>query len=192
VKRLPVLATILFALALLAGCGGGDEAQNAQDVTFVKDMIPHHEQAVVMSDLALSQAGSPAVKDLATRIKAAQAPEIATMQGWLTSWGENAGGGHDMGSMGSGGMKGGGMKGGGMKGMASDEDLSALRAASGVEFERLFLKDMIAHHEGAVEMAKTEIAKGKDPAAKTLAQQITSSQEKEITEMRQLMATLGA
>ena len=186
-KRLPGLATILLALALLAGCGGSDQAHNAQDVTFVKDMIPHHEQAVVMSDLALSQAGSPAVKDLATRIKAAQAPEIATMQGWLTSWGENAGGGHDMGSMGSGGMKG-----GGMKGMVSDEDLSALRAASGVEFERLFLKDMIAHHEGAVEMAKTEIAKGKDPAAKTLAQQITSSQENEITEMRQLMATLGA
>ncbi len=181
-KRLPVLAPILFALALLVGCGGSDEAHNAQDVTFVKDMIPHHEQAVVMSDLALSQAGSPAVKDLATRIKAAQAPEIATMQGWLTAWGEDAAGGHDMGSMDM----------GGMKGMASDEELSALRAASGTEFDKLYLKDMTAHHEGAVEMAKAEIAKGKDPAAKTLAQQITSSQEKEITEMRQLMAGLGA
>ncbi len=183
-KRLPVLAPILFALALLVGCGDSDEANNAQDVTFVKDMIPHHEQAVVMSDLALGQAGSPAVKDLATRIKAAQAPEIATMQGWLTAWGEDAAGGHDMGSMGS-------MDMGGMKGMVSDEDLSALRAASGTEFDKLYLKDMIAHHEGAVEMAKAEIAKGKDPAAKTLAQQITSSQEKEITEMRQLMAGLG-
>jgi len=185
VKRLPVLAPILFALALLAGCGGSDEAHNAQDVTFVKDMVPHHEQAVVMSDLALSQAGSPAVKDLATRIKAAQAPEIATMKGWLTSWGEDEAGGHDMGSMGS-------MGKGGMKGMASDEDLSALRSASGAEFDKLYLKDMTAHHEGAIDMAKAEIAKGKDPAAKTLAQQIASSQEKEVTEMRQLMATLGA
>ena len=184
-KRLPILATIAFALALLAGCGGSDEAHNAQDVTFVKDMLPHHEQAVVMSDLALSQAGSPAVKDLATRIKAAQAPEIATMKGWLTSWGEDEAGGHDMGSMDS-------MDMGGMKGMASEEDLTALRNASGAEFDRLFLKDMTAHHEGAVEMAKAEIAKGKDPAAKTLAQQISSSQEKEITEMRQLMAGLGA
>ena len=181
-KRLSVLATILFALALLAGCGGSDEAQNAQDVTFVKDMIPHHEQAVVMSDLALSQAGSPAVKDLATRIKAAQAPEIATMKGWLTSWGEDAGGGHDMGSMDM----------GGMKGMASDEDISAMRAASGAEFDKLYLKDMIAHHEGAVEMSTAEIAKGKFPEAKRLAQQITSSQEKEISEMRQLLAALAA
>ena len=186
-KRLPVLAPILFALALLAGCGGSDEAHNAQDVTFVKDMVPHHEQAVVMSDLALSQAGSPAVKDLATRIKAAQAPEIATMKGWLTSWGEDEAGGHDMSSMDS--MD--SMDMGGMKGMASEEDLTALRNASGAEFDKLFLKDMTAHHEGAVEMAKAEIAKGKDPAAKTLAQQITSSQEKEITEMRQLLTTVA-
>lgn len=183
-KRLPVLASILFALALLlAGCGGGDEAaNNAQDVTFLKGMIPHHEQAVVMADLAISQAGSPAVKDLATRIKAAQAPEIATMKGWLTAWGEGEAGGHDMGSMDI----------GAMKGMASEEDLTALRNASGAEFDKLFLKDMTAHHDGAIEMAKAEIAKGKDPAAKTLAQQITSSQEKEITEMRQLLATLGS
>ncbi len=185
-KRLPVLTPILFALALLVGCGGSDEAtNNAQDVTFVKDMIPHHEQAVVMSDLALSQAGSPAVKDLATRIKAAQAPEIATMRGWLTAWGEDAAGGHDMGSMDS-------MDMGGMKGMASDEDLSALRAASGTEFDKLYLKEMTAHHEGAVEMAKAEIAKGKDPAAKTLAQQITSSQEKEIAEMADLLRSVPA
>lgn len=182
-KRLAVLAPILFALALLAGCGGGDEAaNNAQDVTFLKGMIPHHEQAVVMSDLALSQAGSPAVKDLATRIKAAQAPEIATMKGWLSSWGGGEAGGHDMGSL----------EMGGMKGMASGDDLTALRNASGAEFDKLFLKDMTAHHEGAVDMAKSEIAKGKDPGAKTLAQQITSSQEKEIMEMRQLLATLGA
>ena len=178
-KRLPVLATILFALALLAGCGGSDQAHNAQDVTFVKDMIPHHEQAVVMSDLAVSQAGSPAVKDLATRIKAAQAPEIATMKGWLTAWGEAEAGGHDMGST---------HQMGGMKGMVSDEDLTAMRSASGAEFDKLYLKDMTAHHEGAVEMAKAEIAKGKDPAAKTLAQEIISSQEKEITEMRQLIS----
>ena len=88
-----------------------------------------------------------------------------------------------MGSMGS-------MDMGGMKGMASDEDLSTMRAASGAAFDRLYLKDMTAHHEGAVEMAKAEIAKGKDPAAKTLAQQITSSQEKEIAEMRQLLTTV--
>jgi uncharacterized protein (DUF305 family) len=113
------------------------------------------------------------------------------MQGWLTSWGEDEAGGHDMGSMGSMDSMD-SMDMGGMKGMASEEDLTALRNASGAEFDKLFLKDMIAHHEGAVEMAKAEIAKGKDPAAKTLAQQITSSQETEINEMRQLMAGLGA
>jgi len=180
VKRLAAVISVLFAL-VLAGCGGGDQGHNAQDVSFVQDMLPHHEQAVVMSDLALSQAGSAEVKDLATRIKAAQGPEISIMQGWLSAWGEEATdhGGHDMGSS-------------GMQGMASDEDLGALKAASGTEFDRLFLKDMIAHHEGAVEMAKTEIAKGKLPAAKTLAQRITISQEEEIAEMRSLLARVSA
>lgn len=184
-KRLSVLAAALFSLALLAGCGGGDGAtHNAQDATFAKGMVPHHEQAVVMSDLALSRAGSAEVKDLATRIKAAQAPEISTMKGWLGMWGEMAtdNSGHDMASMS-------GMS--GMQGMASDGDVAMMGRVSGAEFDRLFLTDMTAHHEGAVEMSKAEIAKGSFANAKTLAQRITAAQEKEIAEMKALLAKVG-
>lgn len=184
-KRLLATAGILFtALALVAGCGGTSD-HNAQDVTFAKDMVPHHEQAVVMSDLALAQADSPQVKDLATRIKSAQGPEITMMKGWLSSWDEKATdhGGMDMG---------GGSMGGSMEGMLGDGEMSALRAASGAEFDRLFLTGMTAHHQGAVTMARAELAEGKFEPAKALAQDIIASQEKEIAEMTQILGTLGA
>ncbi|GGZ91750.1 DUF305 domain-containing protein [Streptomyces echinoruber] len=110
---LTAAATVTAAL-VLAGCGGastpsahsghgttamassGSSAtaaarqggHNAQDVTFAQGMIPHHRQAVAMADLAVSRAGSQEVKDLAARIRKAQDPEIATMSGWLKTWGE--------------------------------------------------------------------------------------------------------
>jgi uncharacterized protein (DUF305 family) len=65
---------------------GGDH--NAADVSFSKEMIQHHRQAVEMAGLAADHASSAQVKSLATKIKGAQAPEIKTMSGWLTSWGE--------------------------------------------------------------------------------------------------------
>lgn len=181
-KRLLAIGSILFvALAAVAACGGAKE-HNAQDVSFAKDMVPHHEQAVVMSDLALAQAGSQQVKDLATRIKAAQGPEISTMRGWLSSWDEKI---DDMGSMDMSTMP-------GMEGMLNDGEIQALRGASGPQFDRLFLEGMTAHHKGAVEMAKAEIDKGKFPAALDLARQITSSQEKEIAEMADLLRSVPA
>lgn len=179
-KRLPVLGSILFlAVALGAGCGGGKD-HNTQDVSFAKDMVPHHEQAVVMSDLALAQAGSPKVKELATRIKSAQGPEITTMKGWLSSWNEKV---DDMGGMDMSTMP-------GMQGMLNNGELQALRAASGPQFDRLFLQGMTGHHQGAIVMAKAETDKGKFAAAKTLANQISSSQAKEIAEMTQLLRTV--
>lgn len=177
-KRMSAIGAILSIAAALAGCGGGTD-HNAQDVTFAKDMVPHHEQAVVMSDLALAQAGSPEVKDLATRIKAAQAPEISTMKGWLTDWNAKP---TDMGGMGS--MS--------MNGMVSDDGLQKLKGASGSQFDRMFLEDMTGHHKGAVEMAKAELDKGKFPAAQKLARDITTSQEKEIGEMSQLLGRVPA
>lgn len=186
----------LFALAslgvlVLGGCGGGGgggseagKGFNAQDVTFTRDMIPHHEQAVVMSDLVPSQSENPQVVALAAQIKQAQAPEITTMKGFLTTFGEPLESGHSGGHGGGGGSHSG-------SGMASDEDLEALKSASGAEFDRLFLTQMTAHHVGAVEMAKTELSKGEHPPSKDLAQQIITSQEKEISEMKVLLAEVA-
>jgi uncharacterized protein (DUF305 family) len=145
-------------------------------------MIPHHAQAVQMSDMVLAKNGIQAdVRALATKIKAAQGPEIETMTGWLKSWNEptQATPGHDL-----------SRHGGGTAGMMSEEDMKKLDAARGTDAARLFLTQMIAHHEGAVSMAKTEGTDGKNPDAVALSKTIVASQGAEIKDMRSLLATL--
>lgn len=189
-RLVPAAVALVALVALVSACGGGDADHNAQDVNFARNMVPHHEQAVTMSDLALARAANPQVKDLATRIKAAQAPEINLMRGWLTSWdaGEADHGGH---SSDTGGMS----MGGGddrMRGMVDGPTMMQLGAASGQEFDRLFLQSMIAHHQGAVEMAKIQLEDGRFEPAKQLANQVITSQEKEIAEMGQLLRAVPA
>lgn len=148
---------------------------NDADTMFAQMMMPHHVQAVTMSDIMLTKAGLPAaVTDLATQIKAAQGPEIEKMTGWLQSWGQPT----DMPSAHS------------MEGMMSEDDMAKLEAAQGAEAAKLFLTQMIAHHEGAVMMAKTETTDGKNADAVQLSKDIVSSQEAEIQEMKDLLATL--
>ena len=182
------IALALFAgLVLITACSSKAKDHNAQDVAFAQGMISHHQQAVEMSDMALAQASSAKVKDLATRIKAAQDPEIKQMQGWLSTWDEPL----EAKSGGMGGMNHGG--GGGMDdmagmGMMTDAQMQELGAARGAEFDRMFLTMMIRHHEGAVTMARTELDKGKYPPAKQLAQAIVDAQQKEISEMQGLLS----
>lgn len=149
---------------------------NDADTAFARMMIPHHAQAVEMSDIVLAKEGVPdAVRDLAAKIKAAQAPEIELMTGWLGNWGESpesTGHAHH-----------------GMDGMMSDADMDTLKAASGADAARLFLTQMIAHHEGAIAMARTEAADGRNPDAITLSEKIISEQESEIREMKELLGS---
>lgn len=181
-----------IALALVAAaCGdsGGSAtpssaAFNDADIAFAQGMIPHHKQAVEMADLAATRASSAKVKDLATRIKAAQGPEIATMTAWLKSWnkpviaagggmaGKNHGGDADM-------------------GMMSAADMKSLTASTGAAFDKIFLTMMIEHHKGAIDMANTQRAKGKFTDAKTLADAIATSQQAEIDEMNNLLTSAG-
>ena len=179
---------------------------NAADLAFAEQMIVHHQGAVEMADLAPSRAANQQVKDLAARIKAAQAPEIEQMTGWLTLWGaamstSTAASPSDggMGGMDHGGMSGMGKEGEmssgassqmAMPGMMSDTQMQQLTDATGADFDRLFLQLMIVHHQGAVEMADSEIAQGSNPAALALAESIKTSQTAEITEMQQLLNTL--
>jgi uncharacterized protein (DUF305 family) len=195
------MATGALSLALFAGAcgdsgmdhgnmgnGGATSAAapksgatfNATDVKFATDMIPHHRQALDMAKTAPSKAATPEVKALADKISKAQEPEIATMSGWLTAWGEPV--------PSPGGMNHGGM--GGMPGMMTDQEMQDLSKATGKDFDRMFLQMMIKHHQGAVEMAKTEQAHGQDPAVKQLAGKIAADQTAEITEMQGLLTKL--
>ncbi|KAF2780378.1 DUF305 domain-containing protein [Streptomyces sp. OM5714] len=165
-----------------AGNETGENAHNAQDVAFAQGMIPHHRQALEMARLAADRSASAEVEDLAARIEKAQDPEITTMTGWLTAWGEEVpesmpGMDHSAHS--------------GMPGMMGAEDMTKLKEASGREFDTMFLTMMVEHHEGAVEMAGTEKAKGRYAPAKTLADAIATAQNAEITEMNKLLGKDG-
>ncbi|MEI7916014.1 MAG: DUF305 domain-containing protein, partial [Mycobacteriaceae bacterium] len=162
-----------------------DSPHNQADGMFATMMIPHHQQAIEMSDIIVAKQGiDPRVVDLATQIKAAQGPETETMQGWLTAWG--------MGGMaGMPGMDHGDMGGvGGMDGMMSPAEMDALKNAQGVDAAKLFLTGMIKHHQSAITMSQDEIKNGKNPDALALATSIIESQQKEIDTMNQILGTL--
>jgi uncharacterized protein (DUF305 family) len=181
-------------------------AHNRADMMFAHMMIPHHRQAIEMSDLVLGKQGmDPRVVELATQIKAAQGPEIQQMQGWLDEWNMDMNdmpGDGGMGDMpGHGGMDGsgsmapgmpgmGGMGMGGMDGMLSPADMQSLRDAQGAEANKLFLTGMIQHHEGAITMAQNEIKNGEFPEAIALSKAIVESQQKEIDTMNEILKTL--
>ncbi|MGC0382357.1 DUF305 domain-containing protein [Streptomyces sp. SAI-129] len=177
------------------GSESGENAHNAQDVAFAQGMIPHHRQALEMARLAADRSASAAVEDLAARIEKAQDPEITTMTGWLTAWGEDvpepAPSNTSTGSTGSTGTE--SMPGmdhsahSGMPGMMDGQDMAELERASGRAFDTMFLTMMVEHHEGAVEMAGTEKAKGRYAPAKALADDIITAQNAEITEMNKLL-----
>lgn len=178
-----VLAASLFTLA---ACGSEDDADtaagpNAADVTFAQQMIPHHGQAVEMAELAKARAESQEVKDLAADIEAAQGPEIETMTGWLESWDE------EVPDVGMSGMDHGEMSSDEMAGMMTDDEMANLEAASGAGFDQMFLTMMIEHHEGAIEMARTEQSEGEFPEAVGMAKEIETAQTEEIQTMQDLL-----
>lgn len=166
---------------------GADSAQagSESDITFAQLMIPHHEQAVLMADLAEKYAASTQVKAMATQIKGAQTPEIERMTTWLTTWGQPT----VMPSSSDGSM--GGMDMGGMSadsGLMSDNDISTLSQARGTAFDRTWLLMMIAHHQSAIAMAEEVLATTTNPDVKDLATTIQAGQTTEVSTMRQLLA----
>jgi uncharacterized protein (DUF305 family) len=191
VRLRTIVVSVVTGVVLLAACGsdhGGhsaasvevspDAAFNAADVMFAQGMIPHHQQAIEMADMALDPAvgAGPEVLDLATRIKAGQDPEIAQMTTWLKDWDQpmamDMSDGHGM---------------DGMDGMLSADEMKELAALRGAEFDTAWMEGMIRHHEGAITMAEDVAAKGKQPKVKTLAEQIVAAQRAEIDEMRALL-----
>ena len=205
-KRTTVRGAVLGAIAtatllLTAACGGDDMAGmehgsgattgapsapvsgaafNNADVQFAQMMIVHHQQALEMAAMAETRASDAELKKIATDIKNAQEPEIQKMTGWLTAWGQPtaAAGGHNMPGM------------TGMPGEMSAEDMAKLEAAKGVEFDREFARMMIAHHNGAIEMARTEQSQGGNAEAKALATEIATSQTAEVATLQKILDRL--
>lgn len=208
--RALLVATVLPLLLLttLTACGDdstpqvlSDTEHSAQDVAFAGEMLQHHAQALAMVDLTLERPLEADVAALAEQIRDAQAPEIELMTDWLVAWdepvpatvrdhslaghgdhspseamaeleGRETHEGHDTGSM---------------PGMLTSAQLASLEEASDQEFTALWLELMIAHHEGAVEMARAQQATGTFRPAVERAEEIERSQTVEIETMRGLL-----
>lgn len=156
---------------------------NAADVSFAQMMIPHHEQAIVMAKMVPAHTQDAKLRALASQIEAAQGPEIATMKGWLAEWGASPAPSNSS-MMGMDHNSHGGMA---TSGMMTDQQMMDLDGADGSAFDKMWLQMMIAHHEGAITMAKQELADGQNAQAKALAQAIIDGQTKEINQMKQML-----
>jgi uncharacterized protein (DUF305 family) len=143
------------------------------DIMFAQMMIPHHEQAVQISDLALKISKNVEVLKLAAEIKAAQSPEILQMTSWLNQANAALEMGHSM----------------GMGGMLSDSEIKTLESATGKNFDILFLNGMIAHHEGAIHMA-IMVKDSANADVKALGESITKSQAAQILVMKEMLKNL--
>ncbi|MEU4835095.1 DUF305 domain-containing protein [Streptosporangium sp. NPDC023615] len=149
---------------------------NAADVTYVQDMVVHHRQALEMASLAPTRGEHVRLKSLASRIADSQGPEIQFMISWLQQQGLRAPAHH--------------ARHGSMPGMATPEQLAALRAASGKEFDRLFIKLMTAHHLGALTMSEKVLVSGAHQRVEELANDVSVGQAAEIRRMREMEAEL--
>ncbi|GAA1603602.1 DUF305 domain-containing protein [Actinoplanes couchii] len=145
---------------------------NKADVTYAQMMIVHHAQAIEMADLAPSRAANAGVRNMASRISAAQGPEINTLRAWLADRGQNESDpGHDHATM---------------PGMQPAEKMTALKAATGAEFDRKFVAMMIEHHFGAQTMVTTVLKEGSDQIMAEWANETAVEQVSEIRRMRDL------
>ncbi|MFI9052134.1 DUF305 domain-containing protein [Streptomyces sp. NPDC053427] len=212
-RRLAAVGVIASGALLLSACGSDDGmsgehhgggtapsaskeagahpapgAFNGADVTFAQGMIPHHQQAVEMAELADGRASDARIKSLAAAIEKAQDPEIRTMRSWLKAWGKPESPSHGMPGMhhGSGGMD----TTDGMAGMMSEKDMTELKAAKGTDFDKKFAQMMIGHHNGAVTMAKDEQRNGRNATAKKLAGNVIKNQTAEVDAMNKILDRL--
>lgn len=215
-RRLTGVLVAVIAVGLLAAGGGlavalgiGRTEQpttDSVDAGFARDMSRHHLQAVEMANLALTRSQDAEVQRLAFDISSTQTNQVGRMQGWLSLWGlpltssevmawmdDPAMGGHDMAGHDMAAMSGTAAADDGavMPGMATETELSRLRALSGTPFDVLFLQLMIRHHEGGLEMAQYGEQHAAEPAVRGLAGSIVAAQTAETATMEQMLGARG-
>ena len=142
------------------------------DTMFLQMMIPHHQQAIDISELALQKSQNVELLALAKVIINDQKSEIAQMKVWLDQAGSSEHMGHSMEGMG---------------GMLNDEDLAALNKATGKNFDTLWLKGMIEHHDGAIHMSEM-IKDASNLEIKAFGEKIVKDQSAQITQMKKMLA----
>jgi uncharacterized protein (DUF305 family) len=150
----------------------------AQDIVFMRGMIHHHQQAILMTGWVPERAGSKAVRLMAQRMSISQTGEIEQYEKWLSDRGFDPGHGHSATEL--------------MPGMLTQAQLDRLEAAHGKQFDRLFLRYMTQHHRGAITMVEDLIAEGggTETEVGNFARHIESDQEIEIKRMREVLAAL--
>mgnify|MGYP000160882801 CR=1 FL=1 len=146
------------------------------DIMFLQMMIPHHQQAVDISNLALTKSKDPELLALATAIRDGQADEIVQMKQWLADAGASLDMGHSMGDS--------------MGGMLNEQQLAALKNASGSTFDRLWLEGMTGHHDGALHMTQM-IEDASNPTIKKFGQDIVALQTAQIEQMKEMLKRMG-
>jgi uncharacterized protein (DUF305 family) len=188
------VAGALAGIALVASTGAAAQAAGdrthpayvAADVSFMSGMIHHHAQAVLMAGWAPTHEASPSLRALCERIVVGQRDEIALMQRWLQDRHESIPDpAHDR----MPGMERLVM----MPGMVTAEQLVQLDQARGPEFDRLFLRFMIQHHQGAITMVNQLFGShggGEEETVFRFASDVYADQSTEIDRMRKMLAAL--
>ena len=151
-----------------------NSAYTGADVMFLQMMIPHHQQAIDISNLAMKSSTNKEVIDLAKIIARDQAAEITQMKAWLKDAGATEDMGHSMDGMG---------------GMLTDEELTDLRAAKGPTFDRLWLEGMTDHHDGAIHMVQM-IEDAENAEVKAFGTKVIADQSAQIAQMKKMLASL--
>ncbi len=151
-----------------------DSTYTGADEMFLQMMIPHHQQAIDISNIALKTSKDSELLLLAKTIRDAQSAEIVQMKTWLKDAGAITDMGHSM----------------GMGGMLDDAELSALSAATGKAFDTLWLKGMIGHHDGAIHMT-TMIKDASNADIKAFGQNVVKDQSAQIVQMQAMLKRIG-
>jgi uncharacterized protein (DUF305 family) len=153
----------------------GTATYTGADVMFLQMMIPHHQQAIDISNVALKNSKDAELLTLAKTIIKAQSEEIVQMKSWLKDAGATMDMGHSMTGMG---------------GMLDDAELSALSSATGTSFDSLWLKGMIGHHDGAIHMT-TMIRDASNADIKTFGENVVKDQSAQIVQMNAMLKRIG-
>ncbi|GAB3208129.1 DUF305 domain-containing protein [Marinactinospora thermotolerans] len=191
------IAALLVVVALVAGYLTGRPTvplDTSVDAGFLRDMTVHHTQAVDMSMTILEKTDEPMLETVAYDIARTQQSQAGRMQGWLVQWGLNARGSQPpmawMAGHGHGGGSGEAPE--RMPGLATEDQLRELEEAEGVDAEIVYLRLMIVHHAGGIEMAEVAAAEADVSYVAGFARGMAEAQQSEIDLMNDLLVERGA